>query len=685
MLSQSFQDMALIKEVSLPLWGEIFKVTSIPQEETRAVASHDAVLMLLQAQSDNMYLMDALDTLLSLGTEGGRAALELIGRDQGLQLPFLEKEGAREYACRLWLKAASDKDFGRLLLQARLQPQEGGTRRAFREFAGKVGGKAVQFGKDLLVQAIAEICKKTQRGEVVEVFEYQGDPVCQWVILRGDLIRQQLQVKDRKTGLLIYRPAISDLVRFDTSNGRLGVATRSPSFMDAYKRIFGRLLGVGEDNFAGDAICDLKRLQEEGGDLFLPYLNGSTINRVEVVNLQWQRGDQERLILKSRDCFETLEDLQVTLQQGELVEAKLKFHITGQKRNATALIKPPNQIDINPAMFEGTVESLLRRAGLKGNFTSGPAQFKTLWDLDPWRLPDPEWRRRFRGDFDRNHQTLFKPVQLDRVQDPNHLDLPPLLEVSGNDRDGWVGTYDDPTKAPRVLTISDVSGHELDFQALGLSLQKRLGLAGPIKENWSGIMDLGRCTLAGGDAVALFLVFRRPSQDFGPNIRAAVTPAQPVLLVPERCQAETGLPELHIPLPFGPFRHLKFHIFKEANLVGRTSGEDWILEYDLVMDIPRAKAYFRTCELQGLKFESYPWTFMVRVAAGQGERIGNEEIDLSKGQTDQTVASAKSDAMNIIRKSLKAAGVDAGSLKDLFPNRGHGYALGATYSAFVHK
>ena len=469
MLPTHFQDFTALMEVATETWRSVLTVAGESGRVNGDAFTHAHLRESLNTLDPGKELLDALEVIHELGTEVGREGLHQAALDQQVALNSCDDEPARELAARVWIESRTHAALAEVLVRARVALFEAGHQRTFREFVGKGTAAAAGFDRTKLEAAIAQWCQEHQKSEAVEIYTYQRgtDWFCE--VLRGEPLKRLVEIRDRRPAILNFRPAASDLIRYDPQSRRLSIATRAASLVQMYRGVLGTLFASDAAFFAGEDICSLKPLQQHGRRLFEQHRVAGVLH-VDVVELQWRRGDRDRLSVRGRDCFQILEDLGTRLNEGELIEAKLDIVFSGVSRRGRVVLKVPNRIDIKAGVHEFLVEQLLDEVGIRGSFGAAPAP-STLWDLYPWRMVEGAWRALIGGAFDRLVQDkTLRPVTLESVAHPNHPSVPGALTVIDLDPTTVVGVSEDPAIGLRTLTPTDVGGFSLDLARLAQKL-----------------------------------------------------------------------------------------------------------------------------------------------------------------------------------------------------------------------
>ena len=495
-------------------------------------------------------------------------------------------------------------------------------------------------------------------------------------MLRPDPPKRVPEIRRHRLNLLEYQPAVADLLRYDPKTGRVGIATRSPQLLKAYRDSMGALLAGDDQFFAGENVCSLRPLQLQGNALFESnHVLG--ITHVEVVNLLWRRGERDKIWISGRDCFRILKDLGARLLEGELIEARLKVRFSDGGRPGNVTLKVPNIIEIN-ASKPHLVEQLLDAAGLRGSFEDDGIP-RNFWSEYPWRLKEAEWRRRLGNDFDRLLKSgLLRPVTLTTVEHPDHPHAGRALEVEDIAPGLAIGVSADPAIGVRTVTASDVQGYELHVPAVAHEIKISLGLDGTCAEIApnAGVWSLGTRGFGPDMSFAAFLVTREFSAATTAQILAATGAATPLALYPMNCRAIDGVGSTPCRLPQGPYDGLLEEVVRGLKWQGRISPTIWSTA-DLVVDVPNGSMFYNRVPLN-IAADTRAFRFGTALANAQGNIVTDESLsrELSPGRLDpkNLAKDAKREFVNAINASFKSAGKEQPSER-IVERAGNGYRL----------
>jgi hypothetical protein len=581
------------------------------------------------------------------------------------------------------LDVGTQGSLAEVLVRARVSAHETAHARTYREFVGKRARSAGVLDKQQIQTAVEKWCREQNKSEPVEVYAYESAGEWRCEVLRGDALRRVVEIKENRPGILNFRPAVADHLRYDAKTGRLGVATRSPRLLGMYREIVGSILTGDAEFFSGENICTLKPLQEHARALFERRRLPPGILRVDVEELRWRRGDRDKVWVRGPDCFGILDDLGARLREGELIEARLSIGFAGQIRRGHVTVKVPSRIEINAGAKEHLVEQLLDDVGIRAAFSANDERID-LWSLYPWRMNEETWRRHVgSSEFDRLvQQEVLRPARLEAITHPNYPASLGALNVEVIDTVMTVGISEDAAIPLRTLTPSDVMGYQLDLARIAREIAAALELEGTSSEVASGVWLLGRRSFSSSINVAVFFASRWPGRTTGHSIRGTVDGARPVLLVPVGRTYEGDVPQIECRVPNGPYDGLVGNIVERLNLQDQVSPAVWLRE-DLILDSKKGAAWYQRVPLSKLRADSHPFRFAVEVARAGGRPVTKDQLNalLSPASTDDGIAKkAKQDFVEKVKASFEEKGQPCPSAaKEIFVSARRGeYVLKAS-------
>jgi hypothetical protein len=510
----------------------------------------------------------------------------------------------------------------------------------------------------------------------VQVRAFQDDDVYVLNILRSHHTKKPLAILPGRSArtTLQFRPVHCDVLRYEAAIGRLRITTRAASMVDFYRAAIGKVLFNDESFFDGAPVYDLRVLQERGrGALEQHSIMG--IGRTWMTECLWERGDRNLHYIRSNDCFRSIEELNLPLTEGKLLQAKLKVQVIGKStRPVTVNIRVPSRIEVSQKSREQVVERLLKEVGIiNPRRTPQRADF---WSLYPWRHPIRVWRDVFGPDLDTLVRIgVLSTTRLDSVPHPDHGDAGNSLQVHEVSNGDYYGVSRLSEISARSLTATDIDGLELVPEQFRRQLQARLGISGGKSWKSGELLDLGLLDI-GGKSFYLFYALREPSAGIGQMITAQAAGVPAVILMPTS-QGGTGselcLVLLDIVLPTPAFVKraiIAMHGLADT-LPALYSAPDGAR---LIVDTKFKKIWVDGVEITGLLSDSQPFRF-IELMSKSFERISTDALSsqLSPGRIDgnTTARQAKTAAKRAIAEAMASAGRTFEG--DPFPSAGNGF------------
>ncbi|WP_263356153.1 hypothetical protein [Acidicapsa ligni] len=681
-LPLAYHDTAAIQEVAVDVWKEVFEATGWPASLgiKKSSFGHDDIAHAFQQDDLSTELLYALETLHELGTEAGREAIVTAMKDQRIPLDlFPQSSGEREFALHLFLAQLKDATLVDVFARAQIQLQETGDQRRYNDFIGKeargitgLSGKVRTLKEELLMY-----CQKSDLGEHVHVKAFEDDGVFIFNVLRSHHTRKPLAVVPGQTAraTIQYRPVHGDILRYEASVGRLRIAARAASIVDFYRSLLGKVLFNDEAFFDGNSVCNLDVLRQ-GGRSALENHGVFGVGRVRMTECLWERGDRNLLQFRSSDCFRSMEELNLPLTDGTLLQAKLKIEIIGKStRPVTVNIRVPSRIEVSQQAHEITVEKLLKAVGIYNS--ARPVSAVSLWTLHPWRHPIATWRTLFGKDTDQLVQEgILKSIRLESVSASDSPAAGRVLTAHAVSEGEYYGVSQVGEIPSRSLSPTDLDGYELVPEKFRLHLQSRFGLSGGGRI-WDGRETLDLGTVQIGDyRLHMVYALRQPAVGVGTQIRAQASGAHSVLLVPAFEAYECELPTVIIESALST----RGEVMRSAiNACGVTDSVAAIhIAPDgarLVVDSQLKKVWIDGLEIAGLPLDSHPFKLIELMVRRSPAPVSIQEIStvLSPYRQDGNLSArqAKSEAKKIIVNAMAAHG--RSFHEDLFPSVGSGF------------
>jgi hypothetical protein len=683
MLSAPLQDAAMFMEVGLRTWRSLLDAHGEAARFAGKDLTHQQLISSLLSGDVAPAFFSVLELLQELGTDDGRAHIQQIASEQNVALVVVAADvPPREFVAQLILKGIEEKAIRELLQVAQFSLRSEESPRKYREYVGAAVPKERRFDGVKLKEAVERWCREHNKNDVVttQVHFVNEQWYCQ--IVRGDDIKRVLEVKDRSVVTLQYRPAATDLLRFDPKTGRIGISTRYGQMIHGYRAVLGSCLAGDEQFFSGESICSLKPLQQHRAELFSDDRLPHGIRRISVVELLWRRGERDRVWVGGRDCFKILDDLEARLQEGEIVEARLSIAFAYGGRPGQVALKVPNIIDIKASGHESLIERFLDSVGIRGSFNDdGTSQ--NFWSLFPWRLKEAQWRRRIGKSFDEMlRRNVLRPVPLAEVIHPSHTTAL-AMEVVQTESGMLIGTSADMSVAPRLLTSSDVEGFELEPTLLAQEIQQKIGVQGVCREIGNGLWCLGQRTFHANASVAVFLCLRHPADTVAALVeREARAPVRAVVLYPE-CGHNPIAPGVGVAcrLPHGPFEEVLEKIILQLGWQNAVPAHLWS-SADLVLDPGKGDAWYHSTQLTELRAGTQAFNFALEVARANGQVVPKQKLNdlLSPSRKDdESAKKARHAFIKAVEASFKEAGLlSPAEIKEFIVSKAGGYVMRGT-------
>lgn len=665
----AYIDSVVLEGVPIPLWAELFDAVGWPESlaPKRKAFTHDDVVAAFQRDVLNGELLLALETLNKLGTPQGRETINAVMSDRHVPLDALPHgAGEQELAMRLFLKQREDGALAEVLSRAQVQIQEGEHRR-FNDFIGKKAQRvrdAASKGK-AIEDAIREYCKLSDLGDYVQVRVFDDDDgTFRFQIMRSHHTRTPLAVMDgvKARATIKYRPVHADLARYEAGVGRLRITARAASIVEFYRKIFGRVLFNDDTFFYGDPVCSLRVLQDEGRKALQRH-RVFGVGRVWMTQCLWERGDGQRVTIQAADCFDMIEELNLNLAEGELLQAKLKMEVTGRSaRPLIVNVRAPSRIEVNQVQHEIVVNDVLDAIGIRN--ARAVTREVDLWSLYPWRHPISTWRELFGGETDGLVKAgVLKKILLDAIAAPGHPGAGRVLQAEPVSAGEFIGVSQASEIPSQSLSATNLDGLALDVPAFQTYIRSLLGISGAVeKASDDGLLDLG--ILSVGDfSFRLTYALRVPPEKSAAivNTRAAAG-TRAVTLLPATADDIPGVPTVILDKPLPAKNALIRSIASRLNITDQLPA---ILtapgKARLIVDTKRGAIWFDGIEVPDLRPGTHQFSFTELLARKAPAAVSGEDLvqHLSVGRSDgdQAARSAKNKAKRAIERALQSAGI----------------------------
>ncbi|MDO8489457.1 MAG: hypothetical protein Q7S42_05045 [Candidatus Omnitrophota bacterium] len=222
----------------------------------------------------------------------------------------------------------------------------------------------------LLKSAIEEHFKDSGKSEHCDIRyrTHGGKHVV--LIAHGNFMRTHLIFKDGKVDIQSFRPAKEDMLVFDTRNCVLSVNAGGWSDADKkrYIEIFGSAI-LGMDQVADATFNNTLVVLDPIKNGTFSYSGNNDVESVDLTEVRVKcRGTKViRVTINCGDVRQAFSDLNISMQDGEYVSAKLRFYIkrSGKKsKSITVEIKPPENTKLPEKAEKEIIETYLRDNGV---------------------------------------------------------------------------------------------------------------------------------------------------------------------------------------------------------------------------------------------------------------------------------------------------------------------------------
>jgi len=677
-----FLDAAVIEEVPVGLWQRLFTSIGVPASlgDREESLTHAAIVEALQRDelSDDMLL--ALETLHTLGTEAGRAAIATAMTDRRAEPMLLPPDASeREFAVHLFLAQRENAVAAEVFARAQAEVQERAGHRRYNEFLGKDARPlpALTRKANLLKEYMLAYCRDHDLGDHVHVRAFEDDGVYVIQVVRSDHVKKPLAVLPGQSArtTIQFRPVHADILRYESTVGRLRIAARSASMVEVYRRAAGEVLFDDEHFFCGDAVCSLAVLQERGRALLTDH-SVPGLGRVWMTECLWERGDRDLLHIRSTDCFRNIEELRLPLGEGQLLQAKFKVEVVGRStRPVTVTIRVPGRIEITQKAHEQLIDEFLTSVGIRMARSSSAAT--DLWWLYPWRHPAPVWRALFGRDTDDLvMKGVLARVQLHAIPSASRLSAGNVLDAQPLGRGEHYGVSRMPEVPSESLSATDVEGLELVPEHLRDYLRSRLEVVGAAA-TWEaeGLLDLGQLDV-GVHCLRIFYALREPTSGAGDRMRMRASGAHSVLLLPTSRDVQCDCTRVVLGGPIPSRSEVTRGAVAALNL-GRSVPAIMTAPDSarLVVDTQLGSVWFDGVEVEGLRAGTLPFRLVEMLARECPSPVSSNALHASlsgaRDDGDTVVRQAKAAAKKAIKHVMTASGRHL--LDDPFPSGPTGF------------
>jgi len=675
LIPPSYCNTARIREVPVKCWQEIFDLAGESQI-IKSLSYTSITEFFSQKQEVDPRFISALEIIYRLGDSLGRSLLEDASTDAGVSFDFPDEESDAEIAAKIWIAARKNKTYWKVIDRASINLEYHNKSKNIREYQADTSFKLDKIDTEQLTKMISEWCQENKKGDVVSIYAYTTEGLWCCNIVRGGPLKRQATVTQKKLGEIEFTPAVVDHVRIDPESGLLGIVSRTLKDASAYREILGKITKNDSNFFSNDNICSLIPLQENLSALFQDE-KPTPIRNIRVTELKWRGSDRETLIVKGRDCFKILSDLEVNLDIGDLIEATIYFSLYGEARPIKVSIAVPSRITIPEGKYELIISRYLTQIGIKGRFNSDD-DHKNFWELNPWILSESEWRSKIGTDF----ETLKKSgclvnIEKQTIRHPEHQtsrgDM--AVEMVGT---AHIAVSDDIDIGVRTVTATDREGYQLNIQRIFEKLQQALNLESAMKarELEKGLWILGNRSFNTTNTIQVYLAISKPSKNFQALITQSANGFTPIIITPSDCSYNSEIKHITTKLTSLYFEDLLPRMVKVLNWETSLEPIDWRNE-DLILWPSQNKAWYKKSALRDVNFDEHDFKFALEVAQSKGDVISKGELNdlLSIARLDSTAAkNAKLKFMKKINAAIRTnANPTKAGTNDIFRASGNGY------------
>lgn len=303
---------------------------------------------LLRADSDfPAELADAFYTILETGVDREVGAIQAAARRAGIDLGFAAGEAITplDLAARLWLRNPD------LLKRIHAEASIPTVRRyeSWRCDSDDIPAFHLPDEQRVVVpwtQDLERILVEHQFGPGVRIFVCPAGRLVFFLIRHGATVqRVSVHHDDGGTGSLLFRPAVTDVIRYDPAAGELGLHLQKHAkwLSEAIRTTFSLRIFHRPHLFSGERRYTLLPIQRHGRAA-IDCDGFPTIDSVDLAELEFSYGDDlhYRVVHKATDVFAALETQAVAISQQPVPSAaKLKVVLTdGSPR--TVSLRAPN-------------------------------------------------------------------------------------------------------------------------------------------------------------------------------------------------------------------------------------------------------------------------------------------------------------------------------------------------------
>jgi hypothetical protein len=217
---------------------------------------------------------------------------------------------------------------------------------------------------------IKEFYATSEKGQECIIRYHEENDQVVIVVIRGSYKQSKSIWKDRKVGIIVFRPATEDILQYDKT--RCVLSIKAPYQQDKENYIATFAESIIDDKSQAtradrDTTYTLKPLQ----DGTFSYNGNEKIKSVKLLEIEVaiKSGTKPTIKLKSSDIRKTLQEeiTSISLSSGELVHAKLGFELIVGKKTKMILIEitPPNVTELTKKKYADIIDDYLKKNGVK--------------------------------------------------------------------------------------------------------------------------------------------------------------------------------------------------------------------------------------------------------------------------------------------------------------------------------
>lgn len=320
---------------------------ALPERAGDAIAADALATALLRADvTFPEALADALHTIVETGVPGQVDAIQAAAREAGIDLGLADGEATTplDVAARLWL---ADSDLLKRLHAEAAIP----TVRRFESWRC-VGEDIPAFtlpdtaALRTWASDLDRILLQHQFGRGTRIFACASGRLAYILIRHGASVqRVSVHHDDGQTGSMLYRPAVTDVLRYDPAAGELGMHLQKHTkwLSEAVRTTFSLRVFAQPQLFAGERRYTLRPLVEHGAAA-LDCAGFPTMASVELIELEIPYGDRlrYRVVHKATDVLAALTQSGIAITTlPEPSAAKLKVTLADDSTR-TVTLRAPN-------------------------------------------------------------------------------------------------------------------------------------------------------------------------------------------------------------------------------------------------------------------------------------------------------------------------------------------------------